>query len=277
MFLGGAPLNVAYHLSRLGLKAVPVSAVGGDFLGNEARRRIESWGVSTRYVTRLPHLPTGTVRATLDGSGSASYRFAAGVAWDRIQVSRSLIRARAPDAVLIGTLALREEPNRRALQRLWDAWPQALRVVDLNLRAPFDRPAAIALALKTAQLLKLNDDELGRLTATRVRTSAQRERAARSLADEHRIERVCVTAGAAGAGLLWDKDWFWEEARPVDVVDTVGAGDAFLAGFLAAILDRRQSPALALRAASRLGEFVAASDGATPPYRGDASGRPHQT
>ena len=84
IFLGGAPLNAAYHLSRHGVKVQPVTAVGRDFLGDEAWRRIVGWGVDTRWVARTPDRPTGTVRATLDARGVASYRFAPRVAWDAI-------------------------------------------------------------------------------------------------------------------------------------------------------------------------------------------------
>lgn len=276
IFLGGAPLNVAYHLSRAGVEALPVSAVGRDFLGDEALRRMESWGLGSRFVARPPGRPTGTVRATLDAKGVASYRIARGVAWDRIAVAGALRRKVAPDAIVFGTLALRERFNREALLRLVAAWPRTLRVLDLNLRPPFDRAAALDFALRRAQVVKLNDEELARMTGGPVRTAAQLERAARRFGATHELGAVCVTAGARGAGLFWRGDWFWENGRPVAVRDTVGAGDAFLAGWLSALLARRAAPGIALAAACRLGEFVAGRDGATPPYRVDGHGRPFE-
>jgi fructokinase len=75
--------------------------------------------------------------------------------------------------------------------------------------------------------------------------------------------------------LLWHGTWYWEDGKAVKVADTIGAGDAFLAGFLAAFLGRRQSPRAALAAACRVGEFVAAADGATPSYDCDREGNPH--
>src|SRR3954471_16835981 len=76
IFLGGAPINAAYHLSRQGLNALPVTAVGRDFLGGEVLRRIAGWGLDSRAITRDRRRPTGTVVATLDARGSASYEFA---------------------------------------------------------------------------------------------------------------------------------------------------------------------------------------------------------
>lgn len=274
LFLGGAPLNVAYHASRLGLRARPISAVDRDFLGDEALRRIRDWGLETTFIHRLDDKPTGTVRATLDARGAATFAIAQRVAWDHILVPTALRRAEAPNAIVYGTLALRAASNRNALTELLAAWPAALRVLDLNLRTPHDHGIGVKLALSHAQFVKLNDEELARMTDRPTRTLAQLETAARRFAAMHDLSQICVTAGARGAGLLWSRQWHWEPSRPVAVRDTVGAGDAFLAGFLSAHLMRKESPQAALASACRLGEFVAARDGATPPYRCDARGRP---
>lgn len=274
LFLGGAPLNVTYHLTRLGVPALPISAVGRDFLGSEALRRMAKWPVDATFLTRHPRLSTGTVRATLDAQGVARYQIAERVAWDHIVVPSALLR-RQPSALLVfGSLALREAANRTALGRLVAAWPETLRVLDLNLRAPFDRGPAVEFALSQAQFVKLNDEELGVQTALPVRTIRQLESAARQFAGHHKIRWVCVTAGARGAGLLWEDRWYWQNGRPVRVRDTVGAGDAFLAGFLTARFVHRDSPAKSLARACRLGEFVAGRDGAMPNYQVTPQGKP---
>lgn len=274
LFLGGAPMNAAYHLAQQGLRVLPVTAVGRDFLGNEAERRMAAWGVEMRGIARATR-PTGTVIAHLNAVGVPSYTIAEQVAWDRITVSHELKRMRpAPAALVYGTLALRETANRRILTQLHEAWPHALRVLDLNLRAPFDQSDAVAFALALAQLVKLNDEELDRLVGLHGRESPALARAAEQFASRFKIDRVCVTAGARGAGLWWRGDWYWEKARPVRVRDTVGAGDAFLGGLLGALLLHAAKPRSALRAACRLGEFVASQDGATPAYRLDERGRP---
>lgn len=274
LFLGGAPTNAAYHLARQGLHVMPVSAVGRDFLGDEALRRMAEWGLDRRFVARRGDRPTGTVRATLDRAGVAHYDITRGVAWDFIEVARGLRRLRpAPAALVYGTLALRTPANRAALLALIREWPDALRVVDLNLRPPFDTPEAIAFALAPAHWVKLNDEELARLTGERGRSPAALARAAGRFAREHAIGRVCVTAGRRGAGLWSDGDWCWEPARRVEVRDTVGAGDAFLGALLGALLVRHAKPRDALAQACRLGEFVASRDGATPAYRLDRVGR----
>ena len=269
IFLGGAPLNVAYHLSRNGVRALPVSAVGRDFLGDEALHRIASWQVATHFIFRRASHPTGTVRASLDPKGVATYQIIRDVAWDHISVPPALLKRSPPAAIVFGSLALREQANQHALTRLFHAWPHAVRVLDLNLRAPFDRGSPIEFALRHAQILKLNAEELARLVGKRKLTPAQLETAARNLGGQRSLPRICVTAGEDGAGLLWDGRWSWEPGRRVDVRDTIGSGDAFLAAFLAAILTRGQTPSVALALACRMGEFVAGCDGATPPYHID--------
>jgi fructokinase len=274
IFLGGAPLNVAYHLGRLGLVPRMISAVGWDFLGDEAVRRMSAWGFDLSFVARRGN-PTGTVRAALDDSGAARYTFDPSPAWDHISASLSLVHQTPPPAAFVfGTLALRESANRIILTTLLEAWPDSFRVVDMNLRPPFDGIEAVNLALSRASLLKLNDGELSALVGAGHGTPAGIAASARRLAQRHQLRRVCVTAGEKGAGLLWDEDWHWVDAHPVKVRDTVGAGDAFLAGLLAGLLAHRESPAEALTRACRLGEFVATQDGATPDYRCDASGKP---
>lgn len=267
IFLGGAPLNVAYHLAKQGLRVLPVTAVGRDFLGDELLRRVGGWGLELEAVTRDARRPTGTVLATLDSSGSASYDITRNVAWDHIELTAWLRRlSPKPDAIVYGTLALRGTANRRVLDRLLALWPDAIRVVDLNFRAPFDTERVSTFALVRAQLVKMNQDELARLTGLSGRSSRQMAEATRRFAEKENIPRVCVTAGDRGAGLLWDGEWFWENAQPVAVRDTVGAGDAFLGALLAALLGGTASPSAALSYACRVGEFVASQDGATPSY-----------
>lgn len=274
IFLGGAPTNVAYHLTRLGVRALTVSAVGRDFLGDEALRRIAGWPAKTNFITRRARTPTGTVRASLDARGVATYHIAERVAWDRIAVPRTLQRMPAPRALIYGSLALRCRSNRVALMSLATSWPDTLRVLDLNLRHPFDCGEGVNFALRQAQIIKLNDEELQRQTALPVGTKREIEAAARRFAAKQHATRICVTAGGRGAGLLWADQWIWEKGRKIEVRDTIGAGDAFLAGFLAAHLIRGEPLENALACACRLGEFVATRDGAMPAYSIDAHGNP---
>ncbi|AOS45441.1 2-dehydro-3-deoxygluconokinase [Lacunisphaera limnophila] len=274
-FPGGAPFNVAYHLHRLGLHAHLISAVGQDLLGDDLLRRLRAWGLETDGVTRHLGLPTGHVQAVLDATGSATYEITQEVAWDQIMPGEDSIRAaHGARALVFGSLAQRSPANRAALNRLLAVLPaDAWRVLDVNLRHPHDDLTLVRELARKCTLLKLNAGEAARLTDD-TPLPGREEAHARALAVSCGNPLVCVTAGEHGAGLLAHGAWHWVAARPTTVRDTVGAGDAFTAGLLAGLLRHDESPAVALERACRLGEFVAARDGATPAYATDAQGLP---
>ena len=147
----------------------------------------------------------------------------------------------------------------------------ALQVFDVNLRPPFDAPEIIWKLATSVDLIKLNDDEVRRLLE-RDFSISQFEQAARELSGKTGCPRVCITAGAAGAGLLMDSEWTWVESQPIQVKDTIGAGDSFLAALVHGLIQKLPAEQ-ALSQACRLAEFVASSDGATPAYNVSAGGK----
>lgn len=265
-FIGGAPLNVAFHLNQLGAKAFPVTAVGRDELGGELHAQLTRWGVETRFVSIHPALPTGTVTVQLDANRNAHYTINEGVAWDDIPVTSDLLEAATQvDAIIYGTLAQRSAHNRHQLSLLLEKAAGAFKVCDVNLRPPYDSAERVWELIREADLVKLNDTEIVKLMdETPGRHSL--EALARLMAEETGAKSVCVTAGAKGAGLLSDLEWHWADAQPIRVADTVGAGDAFLAALVESLLEPDAAPWECLHRACRLGEFVASQHGATPKH-----------
>lgn len=270
-FAGGAPFNVGYHLARLGWRVMPVSAVGADALGEELLGLLRGWGVETAGVAVLPGVPTGTVAVELDGEGKPHFEIRSDVAWDAVPISGEVLAAaRDAEVLVFGSLAQRATANRRALESLVGAAGRALRVFDVNLRSPHDDPGIVRGLFASADIIKLNDEETDRLTGCGPGHGAI-ERGAREISRAAGGKVVCVTCGALGAGLLSHGEWHWEATRRIEVVDTVGSGDAFLAGLVAG-LRAGWSEANSLAAACRLGEWVAGRSGATPPYRAIRAG-----
>lgn len=257
LFLGGAPLNVACHLHQLGRRAVPVSAVGDDFLGREIVRRLGMLGLDDDLIATVDR-PTGVVLVELT-QGQPSYDIVDHVAWDAIPESDALFAAAASAPALVyGSLASRHGPNRELIGELIDRC-DGLTVFDVNLRPPYDDSELVRSIAARSRLIKLNHEELATLA-----TGHDLESRARALRDQSGCELVCVTAGARGAGLLAD-NWYWEDPQPVELKDAVGAGDSFMAALLDGLL-HEADPAACLRRAARLAEFVASSDGATPDH-----------
>jgi fructokinase len=280
MFLGGAPFNVACHCARLGLRPAIASAVGRDFPGRLIRSRANALGVDTRFLAEIPEFETGNVLATLDENGNASYEISHPVAWDHVPLTPELLTAAArARAIVFGSLAQRDPANRESLLRVLEASREgpALRVFDVNLRPPFDSPEVVFALACHADLIKLNGDELELLAEGNHRAPKNLPELCKKLSAKTGVGAICVTLGADGAA-WWTEDFFVSVPAPlVQVVDTVGAGDSFLARLLAehlrSPLQTPQRASAALGLASELGAFVASREGATPEYHISQDGK----
>jgi len=270
---GGAPFNVASHLAQLGVSVSLLSAVGQDSLGDEILEVAQHKGVNVQFVGRARiGLPTGTVVATVDAMGNATYELVQPVAWDEIVVSAEAVEAVAKaDALIFGSLASRSPYNLEQLDRLL-ALKGPLKFFDVNLRPPFADPERIVELAAHADVIKLNHDEVGQI-ASWLRTGEPTPNppgnadavaeACAALSEATKTPRICVTMGAAGAA-LWDRSTLVCVPAPKVVVrDTVGAGDAFMAGVMVG-LTRGADTQTVLETACRLGAIVASHDGATP-------------
>jgi fructokinase len=270
---GGAPFNVTAHLAQLGATASLVSSVGRDALGDEILKVARDKGVNTEFVTRARvGLPTGTVLVTIDANGNASYELVQPAAWDEIMVPQEALDAISKSRALIfGSLAGRSPYNVEQLNRLLEL-KGPLKFFDVNLRPPFADPALVIELAKRADVIKLNDDEVGRLaswvrtgeaTPNLPRTAEAVAEACAAIAVKTDTCRICVTRAADGAA-LWEKGKLVCAPAPkVTVKDTVGAGDAFMAGLMVG-LTRGIDPQKVLENACRVGAFVASHHGATP-------------
>ena len=161
---GGAPMNVAYHLNRLGLEAKPITAVGKDDLGKELIEFLKSKNISTDYVLENAQ-PTGQVLVSLNEKNEASYTIQAPAAWDFIELPKeSLSEITGTEFILIfGSLACRNSINRETLNRL--ASKAALKVCDINLRSPFYNKDLVHHLFSITDWIKINHEELMLITS----------------------------------------------------------------------------------------------------------------
>ena len=261
LFLGGAPFNVACHLRAAGLGTTMVSRVGSDLLGEEALRRLARYGVGTDLMQVDPSLPTGFVRVTVDDADNPAYEIVEPAAWDAIAPSDALLRrARASRAVVFGSLAQRNAVTRGTIERLLET--PALKAFDVNLRPPYDDRDIVGRSLARADVVKMNEGEMRRLAAWFGLPNELRPMAA-ALADTFGCQTVCITRGPDGAALWREGRWLEHPGFEVEVRDTVGAGDAFLAVLLSGLLAGAEDQAL-LRHANLIGAYVVTQFGAVP-------------
>ncbi|XXQ68718.1 carbohydrate kinase family protein [Neisseriaceae bacterium B1] len=260
--LGGAPLNVVVRLSQLGFDAKMISRRGDDEDGQKLVRQIAAKNVATDLIQVDKQHATSQVKIELDERGCATYEIVYPCAWDKIAAEEAAMKSVAQsDAFVYGSLCIRDEVSRQALQQLVQA--AQYRVFDVNLRKPFYEPDVLLAMMKQADVVKLNDDELYELAPLYGSSYHSLAQHARFLAQLTNTHHLCVTLGSRGAIYLRDGQIYSNQGYRVEVADTVGAGDNFLAGFVYKLMQGAE-PDEILTFACALGALAAAQHGATP-------------
>jgi fructokinase len=267
--LGGAPFNLAAHLAKLGAKPAVITAVGRDELGKILFSRAEKMGIDTSYILVDELRPTGTVTVKLQEEGIPVFTINEGVAWDAIAPDEKKFEALAGedwDVFCFGTLAQRSEENRKTLKRLLSEIKADHFFYDVNLRTGFYTKEWILASLERCTILKMNDKEAAAVSFFIFSEVHSYKTLCRLLIEKYpEISVICITKGPNGAAVY--QKGFYEEIKtiPVDVADTVGAGDAFSAGFLSTYLSG-YSISKAASFACILGTYVASKPGSVPEY-----------
>ncbi len=263
--LGGAPANFIYFSHALGADALLLSRVGVDTLGDETLKHLGAAGLRLEGISRDPLHATGKASVTLNPSGVAQFEIHEPAAWDYLGTQDALVsELRTADAVCFGTLGSRAEASRKTIHALVSVTPPgAIRMLDLNLRAPFYDLETIRAALFLASMLKINDDELEELSRLLQLHGSEVDRL-RAIQDRYELDLVALTKGATGSVLVQGASLSCHPGVPVLVEDTVGAGDAFTAALVTGLLQGLSLDALHENAA-QLAAYVCTQPGAMPP------------
>ena len=282
---GGGPFNTARTIGRLGLAPVFLGRLSGDSFGRLLRASLDQDGV-TLGVPQLADLPTTLAAVDVDSGGAARYRFyLAGTS--SAALDYPLLSAALPDGVTAlhaGTLALVMEPVAASIERLIasDLPPGALVMIDPNCRpeAITDREAYLARLsriLRRADVVKVSTDDLAYLAPGTPPLAA----GAALLGQGPAL--VLVTDGPRPARALLPGQEVSVDVPVVEVVDTIGAGDAFGGAFLAwwsgnglgkPDLGRYGPVREALQAAVEVAALTCTRAGAEPPWLAEVAGRP---
>lgn len=258
---GGAPMNVAYHLNHLGVTARLVSRVGNDALGVELTDFLTEKGVSTDFVQMDNVLATGIVDVTLDENGSPSYKIVQPVAWDNISITSEIKEAVSEaDAFVFGSLICRNAASKQTLLELLDLSKRA--IFDVNLREPFYSKDTIQPLLEKANIVKMNEHELT-IISKWYGYETEFLQQIKDLQQRFDIATLIVSHGSKGAYCFENDVLHFQKASEIVVQDTIGSGDAFLAGFLSEKLKDKDTQQC-LKTACALGAYVATQMGATP-------------
>lgn len=222
--LGGAPFNVARHLQGFGCEPLFISRVGDDERGQRVHEAMQEWGMDLSGLQRDPQRPTGIVQIAMQGT-SHTFDILPEQAYDYIDAGQalSLLHDNEVSLLYFGSLIERSPVSRDTLHRLRaQSQPQ---FVDINLRDPWWQRDGVASLLQGVDWVKLNDEELKALGFDGV----QHEAATR-MRKQYGFDLLVVTQGESGAIFVTGDTVEHGEPVPVEnLVDTVGAGDAFSA------------------------------------------------
>lgn len=261
---GGAPMNVAYNLQKLGVNSSVISSVGNDELGLSLRGLVKKIGLSDQTVQIHDTQPTSEVIASIGEQHEVHYEIVFPVAWDYISWQpdhETLLKT--SQALVFGSLASRNEVSAQSLLKLLDF--EGYKVFDVNLRAPHYSFNVIDRLLQRADLVKLNAAELEIISQWYDDGLSNEADQINYFFNKFSFKEVLVTKGAHGASYYTPDQQYFRPAFSVTVNDTIGSGDSFLAAFLSKRL-QNESPEVTLDYAIAMGAFITSKSGACPPY-----------
>jgi len=260
--IGGAPLNVASRLKSFGTDVSMISAVGNDDNGKELIGYFKKLDIDTSSIQIKENYPTGVVNVRLNEKGNASYDITYPSAWDKIRLSIDDTKlVKNADFFLYGSLASRDESTKKTLLQLLEV--AKYKIFDVNLRVPNYTEKTLVELMNLADFIKFNDDELFEIARYLKSSLKSLEQNIKFIAKETNTDTICVTLGCHGA-VLYSKGKFYNNCGfKVDVVDTVGSGDSFLASLVSKLFSE-VDPQEALNFACAVGAIVAQYEGANP-------------
>ena len=261
-------MNVAIHLKNLQMEVACITKVGNDSLGDELNKFLTSKGCANTWVQTDKEHPTGTVKVNISNRTDVQYEIVHPVAWDFISVtSEALEVSKNAYAFVFGTLACRNQQSRETLFTLLEN-TKGIKIFDVNLRAPHYSKELIESLLSKADIIKMNEDELNIIHEWIDHAALPLDQKIRNIKSRFGLNTLIVTRGGDGALLLDETGLHSSKVYKVEVKDTIGSGDSFLAGMIKNIY-LKQPPEYALNYACALGALVAQHHGANPPIKED--------
>jgi fructokinase len=260
---GGAPMNVAYHLSKLGVSPALITRVGNDLNGEKLINLLSANNLPLNYIQIDENYKTGVVYACIGNHNEVTYDIVKPVAWDFIEWKNEYTELlQNGEYFIFGSLTSRSKISRDTLMHLLEV--AKTKVLDINLRPPHFLRTDIEYLLRKANILKMNLAELELVTGWfgKFQTDEQR---IQLIQDRFQINTVIVTMGGDGAIVNHKGSIYRHNGFKVTVADTIGSGDSFLAGFLQQLIEG-ESIDKALSFASAIGAFIATKCGACPQY-----------
>jgi fructokinase len=262
--LGGAPFNFVYRINSLGNKGYIISRVGNDDIGKEALSLVIESGMSTEFIQVDHMIPTGIVNVFFDESKKPDFTIVRDVAYDFIRYDESLegLVTKA-DCLCYGTLIQRNEVSGSTLYQLLRSFNGTYRLYDINLRKDCYSREIIDHSLRHADILKLNDDEAVELSKILHLDAGSLPETGKRILHHYPVQICIITMGEKGALVISKTgEIIYEPGFRIRLEDSLGAGDAFSAGFIHKLLSGSGLQE-ACRYGNMMGAVVSTQKGAT--------------
>jgi len=265
--IGGAVFNVIVHLRKLGYAAYMSSAIGRDQLGERTWQEVDRLGIQRNFISSVD-APTCLIEVSFDDDGLPRYSSPDVVSWDQIESTGAPVEdvdALDFDYLVFGTLEQRSQVSRATLRSLIEGARFKRVYLDLTLRGDFYDRDLLDYSMRHSDIVKMNDDEA--LVVNEVFGFGQPDPKdlVSTIAREFDSDLVCITLGSNGAVAGDRSSVIHSPAYRVEVVDTVGCGDAFSAGLLYQ-LGTGASLVAACDFGNKLGALISSKRSSIPDY-----------
>lgn len=262
--LGGTPSNMVFRCNSFNEKGFLLSRVGDDDLGNEALDKLQELKISDNNVQIDNEFATGTVHISFENDHESRYIVTPDVAFDHIEFSAEALKlVRDADCLFYGLLSQRFGISKNTLRELIKESPDSLHFFDLKLFEHFFNAKVVERLLECSNIVRIKEKEISFLSKELGLNGDDLNVFSSELSKKYNIDIILVTRGQKGVFAYHSKKGaFYDSGYKIDIVDNIGSGMAFSAGFLHYYLNGK-SIQLALNFGNAAGAFNTTKRGAT--------------
>jgi fructokinase len=232
--LGGTPSNMAFRCNSFNEQGFLLSRVGDDDLGHEALEKLAELGISDENVQMDTEFSTGTVHITFDNNYDPRYVVTPDVAFDHIEFSAEALKlVREADCLFYGLLPQRFGISKNTLRELIKESPDSLHFFDLKLFEHFFNVTVVENLLGSSNIVRIKEKEIPFLSRELGLNTENLNVFSTGLSQKYKIDLILVTRGQNGVFAFHKKKGaFHDPGFKIEIVDNIGSGMAFSAGFL---------------------------------------------
>jgi fructokinase len=232
--LGGTPSNLVYRCNSFSEQGFLLSRVGDDDLGNEAIEKLNELGISDDNVQSDTEFPTGTVHISFENNYDPRYIVTPDVAFDHIEFSAEALKlVRDADCLFYGLLPQRFGISKNTLRELIKESPDSIHFFDLKLFEHFFNVRVVENLLESSNIVRIKEKEISFLSRELALNGDTLNEFSEELSKKYKIDLILVTRGQNGVFAFHKtRGAFYDPGYCIEIVDNIGSGMAFSAGFL---------------------------------------------